>query len=71
MGENFPATNLSDDIREAWENLAKAVFNPDIIKTSLAEILKNPLVISISSALLVVAGFYIFARAISIFNIKH
>ena len=71
MGENFPASNLSGAIAEAWENLAKAVFNPELIKASLAEIVKNPLVISVTSALLVVAGFAIFARAISIFNIKH
>lgn len=63
--------DLLTQINDAWEELAEAVFNPSFITSSLDEMVKNPLVLAICSALLVVAGFVLFARAISIFNIKH
>ena len=63
--------DLLTQINDAWEELAEAVFTPSYITSSFEEMLKNPLVLAVCSALLVVAGFVLFARAISIFNIKH
>ena len=63
--------DLLTQINDAWEDLAEAVFNPSLITSSFEEMVKNPLVLAVCSALLVVAGFFLFARAISIFNIKH
>ena len=63
--------DLGSQINKAWQDLADAVFNPSIIIYSFEEMVKNPLVLAVCSALLVVSGFVLFARAISIFNIKH
>ena len=65
------SADLLSQINNAWQNLANAVFNPSIIFFSLEEIVKNPLCIAITSALIVVAGFILFAQVISIFNTKH
>lgn len=65
------SADLLTQINDAWQGLADALFNPSIIIYSFEEMVKNPLVLSVCSALLVVAGFAIFARALSIFNIKH
>ena len=63
--------DLLTQINNAWQGLADALFNPSIIIYSFEEMVKNPLVLAVCSALLVVSGFVLFARAISIFNIKH
>ena len=65
------ASDLLSQINNAWQDLANAVFNPSFIVYSLEEIVKNPLCIAITSALIVVAGFILFAHVISIFNTKH
>ena len=65
------SADLLTQINNAWQGLADALFNPSIIIYSFEEMVKNPLVLAVCSALLVVAGFFIFARAISIFNTKH
>ena len=63
--------DLHTQINDAWQGLTDTLFNPSIIIYSFEEMVKNPLVLAVCSALLVVAGFVLFARAISIFNIKH
>lgn len=70
LSEAAVADDLLTQVNNAWQGLADAVFNPTIIIYSLEEMMKNPLAMSIISALLVVAGFALFARAISIFNTK-
>ena len=65
------SADLLTQINDAWQGLADALFNPSIIIYSFEEMVKNPLVLAVCSALLVVADFVLFARAISIFNIKH
>ncbi len=70
LSEAAVADDLLTQVNNAWQSLADAVFNPDIIIYSFEEMVKNPLAMSITSALLVVAGFALFARAISIFNTK-
>lgn len=65
------ADDLGVEINEAWQGLADAVFSPDFIVTQFRNMLDNPLILAITSALLVVAGFHIFARAVSIFISKY
>lgn len=62
---------LSEDLNKAWENLADSVFTPDYVIQLLSDIVQNPLCIAITTALLVVAGFKVFAQMCSVFNNRH
>ena len=63
--------DLREQIQSSWQRLADDFFSFDFFSAQFQNFLENPLIIAITTALLVVAGFVIFARAISIFNIKH
>ncbi|MGN0640650.1 MAG: hypothetical protein ACI4JT_06835 [Oscillospiraceae bacterium] len=63
--------DLREQIQSSWQRLADDVFSFDFFSAQFKNFLDNPLIIAITTALLVVAGFVLFARAISIFNIKH
>lgn len=63
--------DLREQIQSSWQRLADRVFSFDFFSAQFKNFLDNPLIIAITTALLVVAGFVLFARAISIFNIKH
>lgn len=71
LSEAASADDLLTQIEDAWQGLADYVYNPLFIFEVLGQVFDNPLAVSITSALLVVAGFALFSRAISVFNTRN
>lgn len=70
LSEAAVADDLLTQVNDAWQDLADYVFNPLGIFTAFQHFAENPLCVSVTSALLVVAGFALFSRAVSVFNTK-
>lgn len=71
LSEAASADDLLTQIEDAWQGLADYVYNPIFIFEVFGQVLDNPLAVSITSALLVVAAFALFSRAISVFNTRN
>ena len=71
LSEAASADDLLTQIEDAWQGLADYVYNPLFIFEVLGQVFDNPLAVSITSALLVVAGFALFSCAISVFNTRN
>lgn len=68
LSEAAVADDLLTQVNDAWQSLADYVFMPLGLFSAFQHFADNPLCVSITSALLVVAGFALFSGAISVFN---